>query len=175
MLRDAPTAQNTGRNADTVCSAPSMRQSSRSLETGEIWTQPVGFLRTCFPGKRGTPRQGSICPHARAFLRIRHEVFTNPSHAIMGLTAYSHVWIIFIFHLNENQAVKAKVRPPRLDGKKVGVFASRSPHRPNPIGITLARLDSIEGMTCWMCCCPFKESHAIHPFLMMKLPTFSCK
>uniref|UniRef100_UPI00358FA082 tRNA (adenine(37)-N6)-methyltransferase-like n=1 Tax=Myxine glutinosa TaxID=7769 RepID=UPI00358FA082 len=147
MLLNAPTAPIRGRNPDTVFLAPSMHQSSRSLETGEIWTQPVGFLRTCFPGKRGTPRQGSICPHARAFLRIRQEVFTNPSHAIMGLAAYSHVWIIFIFHLNEKLAVKAKVRPPRLDGEKVGVFASRSPHRPNPIGITLARLDSIEGET----------------------------
>jgi len=54
---------------------------------------------------------------------------------------------VFLFHKNTNKAVKAKVKPPRLDGAKVGVFASRSPHRPNPIGLTLAKLDGIVGNT----------------------------
>ena len=54
---------------------------------------------------------------------------------------------MFLFHKNTNKAVKAKVKPPRLDGAKVGVFASRSPHRPNPIGLTLAKLDGIIGNT----------------------------
>ena len=54
---------------------------------------------------------------------------------------------MFLFHKNTNKAVKAKVKPPRLDGAKVGVFASRSPHRPNPIGLTLAKLDGIVGNT----------------------------
>lgn len=52
-----------------------------------------------------------------------------------------------MFHKNTNKAIKAKVKPPRLDGGKVGVFASRSPHRPNPIGLTLAKLDGIIGNT----------------------------
>lgn len=55
------------------------------------------------------------------------------------------VRIVFLFHKNTNKTVKAKVKPPRLDGAKVGVFASRSPHRPNPIGLTLAKLDAIVG------------------------------
>lgn len=55
--------------------------------------------------------------------------------------------IIFHFHKNTNKSVKAKVKPPRLDGAKVGVFASRSPHRPNPIGLTLAKLNGIIGNT----------------------------
>lgn len=50
-----------------------------------------------------------------------------------------------MFHQNSNNSIKSKVRPPRLGGKKVGVFASRSPHRPSPIGLTLAHLDGIEG------------------------------
>ena len=54
---------------------------------------------------------------------------------------------MFLFHKNANKAVKAKVKPPRLDGAKVGVFASRSPHRPNPIGLTLAKLDGIVANT----------------------------
>ena len=55
--------------------------------------------------------------------------------------------IIFHFHKNTNKNIKAKVKPPRLDGAKVGVFASRSPHRPNPIGLTLAKLNGIIGNT----------------------------
>ena len=58
--------------------------------------------------------------------------------------------IIFVFHKNTNKVVKAKVQPPRLDGAKVGVFASRSPHRPNPIGLTLAKLDAIVGNTLFL-------------------------
>lgn len=56
-----------------------------------------------------------------------------------------HFRLLFLFHKNRQNSVKAKVRPPRLDGKKVGVFASRSPHRPSPIGLTLAHLDGIVG------------------------------
>ena len=55
-----------------------------------------------------------------------------------------HFRIIFVFHKNDNDSSKAKVRPPRLDGKRVGVFACRTPHRPNPIGLTLARLTGIQ-------------------------------
>ena len=62
-------------------------------------------------------------------------------------TAFLSDRIVFLFHKNTNKAVKAKVKPPRLDGAKVGVFASRSPHRPNPIGLTLAKLDGIVGNT----------------------------
>lgn len=57
---------------------------------------------------------------------------------------------MFLFHKNTNKTVKAKVKPPRLDGAKVGVFASRSPHRPNPIGLTLAKLDAIVGNTLYL-------------------------
>eukprot|EP00057_Strongylocentrotus_purpuratus_P022748 XP_011677222.1 PREDICTED: nef-associated protein 1 [Strongylocentrotus purpuratus] len=58
---------------------------------------------------------------------------------------------MFVFHENSQENfTKAKVKPPRLDGKKVGVFASRSPHRPNPIGLTLARLDKVEGDTLYL-------------------------
>lgn len=60
------------------------------------------------------------------------------------------VRIVFLFHKNTNKTVKAKVKPPRLDGAKVGVFASRSPHRPNPIGLTLAKLDAIVGNTLFL-------------------------
>jgi tRNA-Thr(GGU) m(6)t(6)A37 methyltransferase TsaA len=85
-----------------------------------------------------------------------------------GLDQFSHVWVVWVFHHNTNaiktalsrcdqekpQAVrpyfKAKVRPPRLNGRKVGVFATRSPHRPNPIGLSLAKIESIDGCKLWL-------------------------
>ena len=50
-----------------------------------------------------------------------------------------------MFHKNNNTFTKAKVKPPRLNGKRVGVFSTRSPYRPNPVGLTLAKLEKIEG------------------------------
>ena len=72
----------------------------------------------------------------------------NPQYALEGLEQFSHVWILF--HFDQNNAngksfIKTKVAPPRLKGEKVGLFSTRSPHRPNPIGLTLAKLDKIEG------------------------------
>lgn len=53
--------------------------------------------------------------------------------------------VIFVFHKNGHLSYKAKVKPPRLDGKKVGVYSTRSPHRPNVLGLTLAKLDKVVG------------------------------
>jgi len=71
----------------------------------------------------------------------------NPKDALIGLEEFSHVIITFVFHLNNNEHFSAKVSPPRLNGEKRGVFGTRSPHRPNPLGYTVARLLSIEGAT----------------------------
>lgn len=54
--------------------------------------------------------------------------------------------LIFVFHKNNAQYVKAKVKPPRLNGTRVGLFSTRSPYRPNPIGLTLAKLESVAGI-----------------------------
>ncbi|KAM5194607.1 tRNA (adenine(37)-N6)-methyltransferase isoform 2-T2 [Mantella aurantiaca] len=68
----------------------------------------------------------------------------------MDLQQFSHVWILFIFHKNGRLSSKAKVQPPRLNGAKTGVFSTRSPHRPNAIGLTLAKLDKVEGGTLYL-------------------------
>uniref|UniRef100_A0A8C6KTZ0 tRNA methyltransferase O n=1 Tax=Nothobranchius furzeri TaxID=105023 RepID=A0A8C6KTZ0_NOTFU len=117
-----------------------------ALEQGEtlIQTTPIGFIISCFSVKNGTPRQPNICSPSRAELRIQRSVFNNPEHALLGLDRYSHVWIIFLFHKNGHLSYKAKVKPPRLNGQRVGVYSTRSPHRPNAVGLTLARLDKIE-------------------------------
>ncbi|KAF7223593.1 tRNA (adenine(37)-N6)-methyltransferase [Nothobranchius furzeri] len=118
-----------------------------ALEQGSIQTTPIGFIISCFSVKNGTPRQPNICSPSRAELRIQRSVFNNPEHALLGLDRYSHVWIIFLFHKNGHLSYKAKVKPPRLNGQRVGVYSTRSPHRPNAVGLTLARLDKIEGDT----------------------------
>lgn len=108
---------------------------------------PIGCIKTCFKTKNGTPRQPSVSAFTKGLLVIEKTVFTNPQHSVEGLEEFSHVWLLFHFHLNESKSVKAKVRPPRLNGEKRGVFATRSPHRPNAIGLSLAKLDKVEGCT----------------------------
>ncbi|XP_040003451.1 tRNA (adenine(37)-N6)-methyltransferase [Xiphias gladius] len=118
-----------------------------ALEQGNIQTVPIGYISSCFSVKNGTPRQPTICGPSRAALRIQQSVFNNPEHALAGLEQYSHVWIIFLFHKNGHLSYKAKVKPPRLNGRRVGVYSTRSPHRPNALGLTLAKLDKVVGDT----------------------------
>ncbi|KAM9362765.1 tRNA (adenine(37)-N6)-methyltransferase isoform 2-T2 [Symphorus nematophorus] len=126
---------------------PSPASPQAALEQGNIQTVPIGYISSCFSVKNGTPRQPTICGPSRAELRIQQSVFNNPEHALVGLEHYSHVWIIFLFHKNGHLSYKAKVKPPRLNGQRVGVYSTRSPHRPNALGLTLAKLDKIAGDT----------------------------
>lgn len=110
------------------------------MEAFEI--RPVGVLRTCFPEKLGIPRQSGLVPEARGILRFgEHQPPEVWRQALEGLEGFRHVWITFLFDRAVEQGWKSRVRPPRLDGKeKVGVFATRSPHRPNFLGLSLCRL-----------------------------------
>uniref|UniRef100_A0A8C4ZP81 tRNA methyltransferase O n=1 Tax=Gadus morhua TaxID=8049 RepID=A0A8C4ZP81_GADMO len=118
-----------------------------SLEQGTIQTVPIGYIRSCFSAKNGTPRQPTVCGHSRATLCIQPSVFNNPDQALMGLEQFSHVWVIFLFHKNGHLSYKPKVKPPRLNGQRVGLYSTRTPHRPNALGLTLARVDKIVGDT----------------------------
>jgi tRNA-Thr(GGU) m(6)t(6)A37 methyltransferase TsaA len=88
-----------------------------------------------------------LVPEAPARLRIKAEFL--PEYSLLGLE-FSHVWLIFQFHLNTNKTFRPKIHPPRLRGKTIGVFATRSPHRPSPIGLTLAKIERIEGDTLYL-------------------------
>ena len=111
--------------------------------------RPIGHIRTCFPRKNGCPRQGSVCPASQAKLDL--EFGSNPHHGIEGMGDFSHVWLLWVFHDNGTfWTPRPHVLPPRLNGVKKGVFATRSPHRPNPIGLTLCRLDSVRGRTLFL-------------------------
>lgn len=105
----------------------------------------IGVLRSPFREKFGTPRQGHLAPGAFATLKVAAEY--TPEQSLMGLEGFSHVWLLSSFHLNTNKKFLPKVHPPRLKGRTVGLFASRSPHRPSPVGLTLARLVKVDGDT----------------------------
>ena len=110
--------------------------------------QAIGVLESCFREKFGTPRQPHLVPGSTARLRVYPRY--NPGHSLAGLSEFSHVWLISWFHLNTNKSFHPKIHPPRLKGGKIGLFASRSPHRPNPIGLSLAKLEKVEGDTLYL-------------------------
>ncbi|PIU20212.1 MAG: tRNA (N6-threonylcarbamoyladenosine(37)-N6)-methyltransferase TrmO [Elusimicrobia bacterium CG08_land_8_20_14_0_20_59_10] len=110
--------------------------------------KPIGILESCFQEKFGTPRQPGLVPGSAAKLRIFPKF--APEHSLEGLDGFSHVWLLAWFHLSTNKTFHPKIHPPRLKGGKIGVFASRSPHRPNPVGLSLAKLERVEGGTLFL-------------------------
>lgn len=105
--------------------------------------QPVGYVRSCFREKFGIPRQPGLIPEARARLELLPPY--DRLEAFSGLEGFSHIWLVFVFHQAMRDEWRPTVRPPRLGGNaRVGVFASRAPYRPNPIGLSVVALDSIE-------------------------------
>lgn len=114
----------------------------------QIVLKPIGHLRSCYPEKFGTPRQPGLVPEATAELEIVSHL--QPELALQGIEEFSHVWLIFGFHKNTNSTYRPKVHPPRLEGKTIGVFATRSPHRPNSLGLSLVRLEKTCGATLFL-------------------------
>ncbi len=103
----------------------------------------IGHVRTCYGEKFGVPRQSGLVDEAWGELVFEPE-FRNAD-TLRGLDGFSHVWLVFIFHQAVRDDWKPTVRPPRLGGNdKVGVFASRSPFRPNPIGLSCVKLEKID-------------------------------
>ena len=105
--------------------------------------QAIGFLKTRFKEKFGVPRQSLMMREARGVLKLK----PDPSYAqaLLHLEKFSHLWLVFVFHQDMDKPWRPTIRPPRLDApRKVGLFASRSPHRPNPIGISAVKLESID-------------------------------
>lgn len=103
-------------------------------------------MRTCFPEKFGIPRQSGLAPLARGVLRFAP---STPAaiwrDAMRGLDGFTHLWATFVFHRAVDEGWKGLVRPPRLGGKeKMGVWATRSPHRPNFLGLSLLEIESID-------------------------------
>lgn len=104
---------------------------------------PVGVLRSPYREKFGIPRQPGLVRHAHAELQLLPP-YHHPD-SVRGLDSFSHVWLLFAFHQTAAQGWRPTVRPPRLGGNaRVGVFASRSTFRPNPVGLSVAELIDID-------------------------------
>lgn len=118
---------------------------------------PIAHIETDFATKFGVPRQGGLVPELEG--RIVFEPPYRNADALRGLEGFSHVWLLWVFHAADGAALRRDatapppplrptVRPPRLGGNvRMGVFATRSPYRPNPIGLTAVRIARIETET----------------------------
>ena len=102
----------------------------------------IGYIHTDFPSKFGIPRQSGLVETLKATITFEPE-FRNPE-AFRGLEEFSHIWLLWKFSKSEKSNWSATVKPPRLGGKKrMGVFATRSPYRPNDIGLSSVKLENI--------------------------------
>lgn len=105
--------------------------------------EPIGTIHSDFKEKFGVPRQSLMISEARAVLKLKPE--STFREALNHLETFSHLWVIFVFHLADDREWTPTIRPPRVGApNRVGVFASRSPHRPNPIGMSAVKLDRID-------------------------------
>lgn len=105
----------------------------------------IGIVHSCFKEKFAIPRQPALAPAACGEIELLPP-YDDPV-AIEGLENVSHLWLSFIFHqaIPKEGEVRLRVRPPRLGGnKKMGVFATRATHRPNPLGLSVVKLDGIK-------------------------------
>jgi tRNA-Thr(GGU) m(6)t(6)A37 methyltransferase TsaA len=115
----------------------------------------IGTVVSPYTKRMGTPRQGALVPSGRGYIQLR-----IPVECVEGLELYSHAWVLFTFHANTDtpsvlksnarndgqfiNLTKTKIRPPRGNGIKVGMLATRSPHRPNNIGLSLVKIVKVD-------------------------------
>lgn len=112
------------------------------MENG-FFVKPIAYISTDFKEKFGIPRQSGRAPSLEAKIIFTPEF--RSTEALREIEGFSHLWLLFDFSLAHKEAFSPTVRPPRLGGnKRVGVFASRSPFRPNPIGLSCVKLLRVE-------------------------------
>lgn len=108
----------------------------------ELIINPVGYVRSENKYRYETPRQGVLENNSESYIELLPQ--NNFEQAVKDLEGFERIWVIYQFHLNNNW--KPLVQPPRHTRKKVGVFATRAPYRPNPVGISCVKLNRIEGL-----------------------------
>jgi len=105
--------------------------------------RPVARIRSDFPDKFGIPRQSGLVDELESVLVFEPEY--RSAESLRGLEGFSHIWLLWIFDRSLREGWSPTVRPPRLGGNaRMGVFATRSPFRPNPVGLSCVRLERIE-------------------------------
>ena len=122
------------------------KEENLNIHTNQVEEQTlkiIARIHTDFPTKFGIPRQSGLIDSLKGVIVLEPE-YRNPD-AIRGLEGFSHIWLIWGFSESMRNTWSPTVRPPRLGGnKRVGVFATRSPFRPNAIGLSSIKLDGIE-------------------------------
>ena len=112
----------------------------------------IGTLISCFPEKFSSPRQGNLLELTRGKIVLKKNI---DLHCFDGIENFTYIWIVYVFHLNQGFA-GSKVIPPKYPGKdnnkKLGIFATRTPHRYNPIGLTLCKFDKIKNREIFISC-----------------------
>jgi tRNA-Thr(GGU) m(6)t(6)A37 methyltransferase TsaA len=110
----------------------------------QTWSlKTIASIRSCYKEKFGIPRQANLVSEAKAQLHFLPDY--QQTGIVNALEDFSHIWLHFIFHKTADKGWHPTVRPPRLGGnQRVGVFASRSTFRPNPLGLSVVRLERIE-------------------------------
>jgi len=104
---------------------------------------PIATIRSCYPERFGIPRQAGLVPSAKAEIIFQRTEENRLS--LRGIEQFSHLWVVFVFHGQNYPRVKPLVQPPRLGGRKtMGVYATRSPNRLNPIGLSAVQLESVQ-------------------------------
>jgi tRNA-Thr(GGU) m(6)t(6)A37 methyltransferase TsaA len=108
--------------------------------------EPIGYVRSPFRERAAAPRQPGPAVDASGTIELL--AGRGYEHALDGLEGWDRIWILFVFHQNVEQARgwKPHVLPPR-SARKQGVFATRSPHRPNPIGLSVVTLERVDGLS----------------------------
>lgn len=108
----------------------------------DITMHTIAHIRTDLPEKFGVPRQSGLVPQLQGTIVFEPD-YRNPD-ALRGLESFSHLWLIFRFHRAEREGWSPTVRPPRLGGnRRMGVFATRSPFRPNNLGLSCVKLEGV--------------------------------
>lgn len=104
--------------------------------------KPIGKIENDFDTKFAVPRQSGLVESIKSRIIMLDEYASKS--AFKGLEKFSHIWLIWEFDQNQHEATSLTVRPPRLGGnERVGVFASRAPYRPNPLGLSCVKLENI--------------------------------
>lgn len=113
---------------------------------GAFTFEPVAFVRSPYQERFGTPQQASVTVHTRTGEQGNGRIELAPHmdlNCIKDLEGFDVLWVLYVFHMN--QTWRPLVRPPRSPKVPRGVFATRSPHRPNSIGLSAVRISRIEG------------------------------
>lgn len=107
---------------------------------------PIAHFHSPFASKFGVPKQSGLAPDLRGTIVFESE--WRNADALRGIEEFDYLWLIWAFSANRHQAVSPVVRPPVLGGNvRMGVFATRSPFRPNPLGLSSVKLDHVEWAT----------------------------